>query len=73
MEMKNIKFDRYFFIFALAQKLLSGFYLNLYPVVVMKLFISQYFFPHPYRQLLSLSHLVRVQRDPTLPYCKKYF
>lgn len=38
----------------------------------MKFFISHYFllfFPYPHRhQLLSLSHLVSVQRDPALPY-----
>jgi hypothetical protein len=70
MAMTNIKFDRHFFIIPITQKLLAGFYLNLYPVVVMKFYISHYFlfFPHPHRQLLSLSHLVRVQRDPALPY-----
>ena len=36
----------------------------------MKFFISHYVFPHPHRQLFSLFHLVRVQRDPTLPYSK---
>ena len=37
----------------------------------MKFFISHYlnFFPHPHRQLLSLSNLVRVQlRAAALPY-----
>jgi hypothetical protein len=69
--MTNIKLDRHFFIIAMTQKLFAGFYLNLYPIVVMKFFIvTQFFifFPHPHRQLLSLSNLVRVQRDPALPY-----
>ncbi len=47
MAMTNINFDRYFFIIAITQKLLAGFYLNLYPVVVMKLFISHYFLFFP--------------------------
>jgi hypothetical protein len=64
MAMTNIKFDHHFFIIAITQKLLAGFYLNLYLVVVM----YYYFFPHPHRQLLSLSHLVRVQHGPALPY-----
>ncbi len=68
MEMTNIKLDRHFLIIAITQKLFAGFYLNLYPVVVMKFFISHNFFSHPHRQLLSLSNLVRVQRYPTLPY-----
>ena len=44
MEMTNIKLDRHFFIIAITQKLFAGFYLNLYPVVVMKFFISHNFF-----------------------------
>ena len=70
MEMTNIKLDRHFFIITITQKLFAGFYLNLYPEVVMKFFISHYLFifSHPHRQLLSLSNLVRVQRDPALPY-----
>ena len=35
----------------------------------MKFFIFTLFlFPHPQRKLFSLSHLVRVQRNPALPY-----
>jgi hypothetical protein len=71
MAMTNIKLDRHFFIIAITHKIFAGFYLNLYPVVVIKFFISHYFlffFPHPHRQLLNLSNLVRVQRDPALPY-----
>jgi hypothetical protein len=37
--MTNIKLDRHFFIIAMTQKLFAGFYLNLYPIVVMKFFI----------------------------------
>jgi hypothetical protein len=52
--MTNIKLDRYFFIIAITQKLLAGFYLNLYPVVFMKFFISHYFFPITSRQVIEL-------------------
>ncbi len=68
MAVTNIKLDRHFFIISITQKLLAGFYLNLYPVVVMKFFISHFFPPQPHVKLLSLSNLVLVQRDPALPY-----
>jgi hypothetical protein len=73
--MTNRKLDRNFFIIAITQKILAGFYLNLYPVVIMKFFISNYFFiffPRTHRQLLSLSKLLRGQRDPALPYCYSF-
>jgi hypothetical protein len=59
-----------FFIIAITQKLLAGFYLNLNPVVHMKFFISHYCFPYPHRQFLILSNMVHVQRNPALPYTK---
>ena len=72
MAMTNIKLDRHFFIIAITQKLFAWFYWNFYPIIVMKFFISYYFlflkFPHPQRKLFRLFHLVRVQRDPALPY-----
>ena len=41
--MANIKLDRHFFMIAVTQKLFAGFYLNLYPIFVMKFFISHNF------------------------------
>jgi hypothetical protein len=52
--MTNIKFDHHFFIIAITQKLLAGFYLNLYPVVVMKFFISHYFFSSSLPSVIEL-------------------
>jgi hypothetical protein len=54
MTMTNIKLDRHFFIIAITQKILAGFYLNLYPVVVLKFFISQYFSHLTSRQVIEL-------------------
>ena len=45
MAMTNIKLDRHFFFLAITQKLFARFYSILYPIFVMKFFISHYFFP----------------------------
>ncbi len=66
--MPNIKFDHHFFIIAITQKLLAGFYLNLYPVVVMKFFISHYCFSS---SLPSVIELVPPGRCPACPACPR--
>ncbi len=43
MAIPNIKLDRHCLIIAITQKLFAWFYLNLYPISVMKFFISHNF------------------------------
>jgi hypothetical protein len=69
MAMTNIKFDHHFFIIAITQKLLAGFYLNFYPVVVMKFFISHYFFsssPPSVKELVPPGTCPAWPRSPLL-------